>query len=97
VCSGSAPRVGGRGTHPPEQEPQLGQVVGGDARVWRGLLGADAAAQTLAEHQAIYDALAAGDPELSRAAALLHVSSPARWLRHTLAEGAGSPVADLGR
>lgn len=57
------------------------------ARVWRGLLSADAAANTLAEHQAIYDALATGDPELARAAALLHVSSSARWLRHTLAEG----------
>ncbi|MFI5952169.1 FadR/GntR family transcriptional regulator [Cryptosporangium sp. NPDC051539] len=56
------------------------------ARVWRGLLSADAAANTLAEHQAIYDALAGGDPELARAAALLHVSSSARWLRHTLAE-----------
>ncbi|MFB9316178.1 FadR/GntR family transcriptional regulator [Cryptosporangium minutisporangium] len=71
------------------------------ARVWRGLLNADAAAQTLAEHQAIYDALAAGDPELARAAALLHVSSSARWLRHALAEGsAGSmvgPALDPGR
>ena len=57
------------------------------ARVWRGLLSADAAANTLAEHQAIYDALAGGDPELARAAALLHVSSSARWLRHTLATG----------
>nr|WP_218617526.1 FadR/GntR family transcriptional regulator [Cryptosporangium aurantiacum] len=57
------------------------------ARVWRGLLNADAAATTLAEHQAIYDALASGDPELARAAALLHVSSSARWLRHALAEG----------
>jgi GntR family transcriptional repressor for pyruvate dehydrogenase complex len=63
------------------------------ARVWRGLLNADAAAHTLAEHQAIYDALAGGDPELARAAALLHVSSSARWLRHTLAEGTEAPTA----
>jgi GntR family transcriptional repressor for pyruvate dehydrogenase complex len=55
------------------------------ARVWRGLLSADAAAVTLAEHQTIYDALAAGDPELARAAALLHVNSSTRWLRHALA------------
>lgn len=54
------------------------------ARVWRGLLEADAATSTLAEHQAIYDALAAGDPELARAAALLHVSSSARWLKRTM-------------
>ncbi|TQS44076.1 FadR/GntR family transcriptional regulator [Cryptosporangium phraense] len=59
------------------------------ARVWRGLLMADASATTLAEHQAIYDALASGDPELARAAALLHVSSSARWLRHALEESGG--------
>nr|WP_211247553.1 FadR/GntR family transcriptional regulator [Cryptosporangium arvum] len=57
------------------------------ARVWRGLLSADAAANTLAEHQAIYDALASGDPELARAAALLHVSSSARWLKQALEQG----------
>ena len=64
------------------------------ARVWRGLLNADAAAHTLAEHQAIYDALVAGDPELARAAALLHVSSSARWLRHAIAEGSDGPRSE---
>jgi GntR family transcriptional repressor for pyruvate dehydrogenase complex len=51
------------------------------ARVWRGMIEADSAANTLAEHQAIYDALAAGEPELARAAALLHVNTSARWLQ----------------
>ncbi len=51
------------------------------ARVWRGLIEADAAAVTLAEHQAIYDAVAAGDADLARAAALVHVNTSAKWLR----------------
>jgi GntR family transcriptional regulator, transcriptional repressor for pyruvate dehydrogenase complex len=54
------------------------------ARVWRGLIEADAATTTQAEHQAIYDALAAGDPEVARAAALMHVTSSARWLQRVL-------------
>jgi GntR family transcriptional regulator, transcriptional repressor for pyruvate dehydrogenase complex len=55
------------------------------ARVWRGLIEADAAAITQAEHQAIYDALAAGDGELARAAALLHVNTSAKWLKQVVA------------
>jgi GntR family transcriptional repressor for pyruvate dehydrogenase complex len=54
------------------------------ARVWRGLLEADAAAVTLAEHQAIYDAVAAGDADLARAAALVHVNTSAKWLRQVI-------------
>ena len=34
------------------------------ARVWRGLVDDDAAGRTLAEHEAIYDALVAGDAVL---------------------------------
>ena len=65
------------------------------ARVWRGLIEADAAATTQAEHQAIYDALAAGDPELARAAALIHVSTSARWLERVLRRPDRSPPALL--
>ena len=54
------------------------------ARVWRGMIEADAAAIAQAEHQAIYDALAAGEPELARAAALLHVNTSARWLQRVI-------------
>ena len=46
-----------------------------------GMIDADAAERTLAEHEAIYDALAAGDPALAQAAALMHVSTTERWLR----------------
>jgi len=51
------------------------------ARVWRGLVDADAAARTIAEHDAIYQALSAGDGPLTQAAALLHVSNTESWLR----------------
>jgi GntR family transcriptional repressor for pyruvate dehydrogenase complex len=54
------------------------------ARVWRGLIEANAAAVTQTEHQAIYDALAAGEPELARAAALLHVNTSAKWLQQVI-------------
>jgi GntR family transcriptional repressor for pyruvate dehydrogenase complex len=53
-------------------------------RVWRGLIEADAAAVTLAEHQAIYDAVAAGDPDLARATTLVHVNTSAKWLQHVI-------------
>jgi GntR family transcriptional repressor for pyruvate dehydrogenase complex len=56
------------------------------ARVWRGMVDGNAAARTLAEHEAIYEALAAADPALSQAAALVHVSTTEKWLRKHLAE-----------
>jgi GntR family transcriptional repressor for pyruvate dehydrogenase complex len=58
------------------------------ARVWRHLIEADAAANTLSEHQAIYDALCAGDPELARAAALMHVNTSAKWLQQVVGDSA---------
>jgi DNA-binding FadR family transcriptional regulator len=51
------------------------------ARIWRGLVDAQAAGRTLAEHEAIFTALASRDAALSQAAALLHVSSTEQWLR----------------
>lgn len=54
------------------------------ARVWRGQVDAGASDRTLAEHEAIFGALAARDPALSQAAALLHVTSTERWLRDHL-------------
>jgi GntR family transcriptional repressor for pyruvate dehydrogenase complex len=56
------------------------------ARVWRGLVDDAVADRTLAEHQTIYDALAAGDPVLAQAAALVHVSTTERWLRDHLGD-----------
>ncbi|WP_399119628.1 FadR/GntR family transcriptional regulator [Streptomyces sp. KM273126] len=56
------------------------------ARVWRGLVDSRAAGRTLAEHEAIFTALAGRDTALSQAAALLHVSSTEQWLRAHLNE-----------
>lgn len=54
------------------------------ARIWRGLVDAQAAERTLAEHEAIYKALCTRDASLSQAAALLHVSSTEQGLRDHL-------------
>jgi GntR family transcriptional repressor for pyruvate dehydrogenase complex len=51
------------------------------ARVWRGMVEADATDRTLAEHEAIYAALADRDATLAQAAALMHISTTERWLR----------------
>jgi GntR family transcriptional repressor for pyruvate dehydrogenase complex len=59
------------------------------ARVWRGMVDDAVAERTVAEHQAIYDALAAGDAALAQAAALVHVSTTEKWLRDHLAETEG--------
>ncbi len=54
------------------------------ARVWRGLVDADAAGQTLREHEAIYAALAAGDAIRAHAAAFMHITTTETWLRDHL-------------
>ena len=68
------------------------------ARVWRGLIEANAAHTTIAEHQAIYQALRARDPALAHAAALVHVNTSEAWLRAVLgvpkATTAGSGEGD---
>ncbi|MEH1129037.1 FadR/GntR family transcriptional regulator [Micromonospora sp. CPCC 206061] len=56
------------------------------ARVWRGLVDADAADRTLREHEAIYMALAAGDAIRAQAAALMHITTTETWLRAHLRE-----------
>lgn len=55
------------------------------ARVWRGMVDDAVADRTIAEHQAIYDALAAGDTALAQAAALMHISTTEKWFRDHLA------------
>ncbi|MDQ0688947.1 GntR family transcriptional repressor for pyruvate dehydrogenase complex [Streptomyces achromogenes] len=54
------------------------------ARIWRGLVDTRAAGRTLAEHEAIYTALASREVSLAHAAALLHVSNTEQWLREHL-------------
>ncbi|GAA0672234.1 FadR/GntR family transcriptional regulator [Kitasatospora atroaurantiaca] len=58
------------------------------ARIWRGLVDAQAAGRTLVEHEAIYEALASRDASLSKAAALMHVGNTERWLQRNSAESA---------
>lgn len=64
------------------------------ARVWRGMVDDNAAEVTLAEHEAIHDALATGNAPLAHAAALVHVSTTEKWLRRHLAEEAGTTTPD---
>ncbi|WP_290060226.1 FadR/GntR family transcriptional regulator [Amycolatopsis solani] len=56
------------------------------ARIWRGTADRGVTRETLSQHQAIYDALAARDPGVATAAALMHVDTSERWLRAHLAE-----------
>ncbi|WP_055479886.1 FadR/GntR family transcriptional regulator [Sphaerimonospora mesophila] len=68
----------------------LSALLGGIAsrtlrsRVWRGLVEENSADRTIAEHAAIYRALAHGDAPLAQAAALMHVSTTETWLRENL-------------
>jgi GntR family transcriptional repressor for pyruvate dehydrogenase complex len=57
------------------------------ARIWRGIVDHGSTSQTLAEHQAIYDALVRRDPAIVHAAALLHVDTSEQWMRRMIAEG----------
>jgi GntR family transcriptional repressor for pyruvate dehydrogenase complex len=56
------------------------------ARVWRGIVEGDAVANTIAQHEHIQAALAAGDPILAEAASLIHVATTEAWMRRLLAE-----------
>ena len=55
------------------------------ARIWRGLVLGNVAQNTIDEHEAIYQALKAGNQSLAKAAALIHVSTSESWLRTVLA------------
>lgn len=65
------------------------------ARVWRGMVDGNAADRTLAEHEAIYQALAARDPALAQAAALMHVSTTEKWLRKQLGDAVDAESESL--
>ncbi|WP_181802693.1 FadR/GntR family transcriptional regulator [Streptomyces shenzhenensis] len=54
------------------------------ARIWRGLVDENVSGPTVAEHEAIYTALAVGDAALAEAAALMHVNTTEKWLREHL-------------
>jgi GntR family transcriptional repressor for pyruvate dehydrogenase complex len=54
-------------------------------RVLRAMTAADALQRTLDQHEGIYAALAAHDPNLAQAMAVRHVLTTETWLRQTLA------------
>lgn len=54
------------------------------ARVWRGITEEGAAHRTIAEHRAIYTALAAGDSFRARLYATTHILAVEDWLRRAL-------------
>src|SRR5581483_5537495 len=62
------------------------------ARLWHGI--ADRGALDLAreEHTRIYDAIAARDPDLARAATLLHIVTNETWLRRHLGPADDVPL-----
>lgn len=67
------------------------------ARIWRGVIVREAAAQTLVEHRAIHHALAAHDRPLAEAAALVHVNTSEQWLRDLLGRAKEDQHANGGR
>jgi GntR family transcriptional regulator, transcriptional repressor for pyruvate dehydrogenase complex len=54
------------------------------ARIWRGLTQEGAVAKTRDQHWAIYDAIAARQPEVAAAWATVHVAGVEDWLRRAL-------------
>ncbi|HYY79247.1 MAG TPA: FCD domain-containing protein [Actinomycetes bacterium] len=60
-------------------------------RVWQAMTADDAVARTIDQHEGIYAALEAGDPNLAHAMAVLHVVTTETWLRRALAAGRPLP------
>ncbi|MBV2364429.1 FadR/GntR family transcriptional regulator [Streptomonospora nanhaiensis] len=58
-----------------------------NARVWRGHREAGLTARLREDHERIYQALCARDPDAARAAATVHVMEVERWLRGSLEPG----------
>lgn len=58
------------------------------ARVWRSIVDDHAIADTIAQHQAIYEAIAARDTGLAEAASLVHVATTESWVSRLLGDGA---------
>jgi GntR family transcriptional repressor for pyruvate dehydrogenase complex len=51
------------------------------------MTGADALRSTIDQHEAIYTAVAAGDPNLAHALAMQHVVTTESWLRQLVDSG----------
>ena len=64
------------------------------ARLWHGIADRGALDQAREEHRRIYEAIAAGDPDLARASALLHIATNENWLREHLDPADDVPLED---
>jgi GntR family transcriptional regulator, transcriptional repressor for pyruvate dehydrogenase complex len=64
------------------------------ARLWHGTADHDALDVARAEHEQIYEAIAAGDADLAHAAALLHIAHNERWLSEHLGPADDVPLDD---
>jgi GntR family transcriptional repressor for pyruvate dehydrogenase complex len=62
------------------------------ARLWHGIAERGALDQARDEHARIYDAIVAGDAEVARAAALLHIVTNETWLREHLGPADDVPL-----
>src|SRR6476469_948629 len=62
------------------------------ARLWHGLADRDALDVARQEHTRIYEAIAAGDADLARAATLLHIVTNETWLREHLGPADDVPL-----
>jgi DNA-binding FadR family transcriptional regulator len=65
------------------------------ARIWRGLTQEGAVSRTLAEHRAMYEAIAGRQPEIARSWATVHIAGVEQWLRQALAEYGDSRQVSL--
>jgi GntR family transcriptional regulator, transcriptional repressor for pyruvate dehydrogenase complex len=63
------------------------------ARLWHGIAERGALDQAREEHARIFEAIAAGDQERARAAALLHIVTNESWLREHLDPADDVPLA----
>jgi GntR family transcriptional repressor for pyruvate dehydrogenase complex len=66
------------------------------ARLWHGMTERQALDLARAEHTRIYEAIEAGDPDLARAATLLHIANNEAWLRAHLDPSADVPLQPDG-
>jgi len=66
------------------------------ARLWHGMADRMALDKARAEHTNIYDAIVAGDADLARAAALLHIATNEAWLRDHLGPADDVPIGEDG-
>lgn len=57
------------------------------ARIWRGVREGGAAVDTVSQHTEILKALRARDPQMARAAAMLHVGKTQTWFRQIVEAG----------